>query len=126
MLVENWELISFIFGGLVSIIFGYSYMKNQGESNRKDIEKIEKSIDEKIKILVKLDKDVESLNHRLDLSYITIEKANTNFINRFEFQRELDIINKEISTSLKTMEETSIRTEKFLSDLLSSIHKDKN
>ena len=124
MLVENWELISFIFGGLVSIVFGYSYMKNQGESNRKDIEKIEKSIDEKIKILVKLDKDVESLNHRLDLSYLTIEKANTNFINRFEFQRELDIINKEISTSLKTMEETSIRTEKFLGDLLSSIRKD--
>ena len=124
MLIENWELISFIFGGLISIIFGYSYMKNQGESNRKDIEKIEKSIDDKIKILVKLDKDVESLNHRLDLSYLTIEKANTNFINRFEFQRELDIINKEISTSLKTMEETSIRTEKFLSDLLSSIRKD--
>jgi len=124
LLIENWELISFIFGGLISIIFGYSYMKNQGESNRKDIEKIEKSIDEKIKILVKLDKDVESLNHRLDLSYLTIEKANTNFINRFEFQRELDIINKEISTALKTMEETSIRTEKFLSDLLSSIRKD--
>ena len=119
MLVENWELISFIFGGLVSIIFGYSYMKNQGESNRKDIEKIEKSIDEKIKILVKLDKDVEALNHRLNLSYITIEKANNNFINRFEFQRELDIINKEISTSLKTMEETSLRTERFLNELLS-------
>jgi SMC interacting uncharacterized protein involved in chromosome segregation len=119
LLVENWELISFIFGGLVSIIFGYSYMKNQGESNRKDIEKIEKSIDEKIKILVKLDKDVEALNHRLNLSYITIEKANNNFINRFEFQRELDIINKEISTSLKTMEETSLRTERFLNELLS-------
>jgi SMC interacting uncharacterized protein involved in chromosome segregation len=119
LLVENWELISFIFGGLVSIVFGYSYMKNQGESNRKDIEKIEKSIDEKIKILVKLDKDVEALNHRLNLSYITIEKANNNFINRFEFQRELDIINKEISTSLKTMEETSLRTERFLNELLS-------
>jgi hypothetical protein len=120
-----------ILSGIVTVVGGYFYIKYQSEANTKDIlelkdelsgckDKVSVKFDKKLEALRSLEKNLLEIEHKLRFVYLTKDKAYEEFVNKIEFKKELEIINKDIKTSLHSMEEATHRTEKFLNELLKS------
>ena len=118
-----------ILSGIVTVVGGYFYIKYQSESNTKDIselkdelsgckDKVSVKFDKKLEALRGLEKNLLEIEHKLRFVYLTKDKAYEEFVNKIEFKKELELINKDIKTSLHTMEEATQRTEQFLNELL--------